>query len=246
MAAARELVTDDQAMTSSGYVAKELVLSDDHQEMVSFGPQQVDSLGRLEKKFDVLLTVLTELQVNTSQIVRNTSKNDEENHKAVPNRSSSSINPRAEDGGKATNKDVLDKYKELYDAAIEGDWKVASKFLEKHPEGITQGITNESQTVLHVAIRYGKKWNLMFIEEILKLMPQDILEHRTNVSENTPLHYAALCGHAKAAKIIVNKNPGLTQIVNRSGEVPLERALTSVTAGKRETVEYLYSVTKHE
>ncbi|KAI3912903.1 hypothetical protein MKW92_016086 [Papaver armeniacum] len=246
MAATRELVSDDQAMKSLGYAAKEIVLSDDHQEMVSLGPQQVESHRRLEAKFDVLLTVLTELKVNTSQIVRNTSKNDEQNHKAVPNPSSSSVNPLAEDGGQATNKDVLDEYKELYDAAIEGDWKVASKFLEKHPEGITKGITNESQTVLHVAIRYGKKWNLMFIEEILKLMPPHTLEHRTNVSENTTLHYAAICGHAKAAKMIVNKNPRLTQIVNRSGMVPLERALTSVTAGQRETVEYLYSVTKHE
>ncbi|KAI3872952.1 hypothetical protein MKW92_025606 [Papaver armeniacum] len=246
MAATREFVSDDQAMMSLGYAAKELVLSDDHQEIVSLGPQQVESHRRLEAKFDVLLTVLTELKVNTSQIVRNTSKNDEENHKADPNPSSSSINPLAEDGGQATNKDVLDEYKELYDAAIEGDWKVASKFLEKHPEGITKGITNESQTVLHVAIRYGKKWNLMFIEEILKLMPPHTLEHRTNVSENTTLHYAAICGHAKAAKMIVNKNPRLTQIVNRNGMVPLERALTSVTAGQRETVEYLYSVTKHE
>ncbi|KAI3879835.1 hypothetical protein MKX03_000454 [Papaver bracteatum] len=246
MAAGREFGSDDQAMMSLGYAAKEIVLSDDHQEMVSFGPHQVESHSRLEAKFDVLLTVLNELKVNTSQIVRNTSKNDEESHKAVPNPSSSSINPRAEDGGQATNKDVLDEYKELYDAAIEGDWEVASKFLEKNPEGFAKGITNDSQTVLHVAIRHGKKWNLTFIKEIVNLMPPHVLEHQTNVSLNTTLHYAAIFGYAKAAEVIVNKNPQLTQIVNGNGMVPLHRALTSVTAGQRETVKYLYSVTKHE
>ncbi|KAI3879837.1 hypothetical protein MKX03_000456 [Papaver bracteatum] len=247
MAAARELVTDDQAMMSLGYAAKEIVLRDiDHQEIVSFGPQQVESRSRLEAKFDVLLTVLNELQVNTSQIVRNTSKNDKESHKAVQNPSSSSINPRAEDGGQATNKDVLDEYEELFKAAIEGDWKVASKFLEKNPEGITKGITNDSQTVLHVAIRYGKKWNLTFIKEIVNLMPPHVLKHQTNVSLHTALHYAAIYGYAKAAEVIVNRNPQLTQIVNGNGMVPLDRALQSVTAGQRETVEYLYSVTKHE
>ncbi|KAI3940660.1 hypothetical protein MKW92_022537, partial [Papaver armeniacum] len=67
-----------------------------HQEMMLLGRQQIESLGRVEAKFDALLKVLEESQVQLSQIVNNTSgiyNNDEEKHKAVPNLSSSSTNP---------------------------------------------------------------------------------------------------------------------------------------------------------
>ncbi|KAI3850587.1 hypothetical protein MKW92_046982 [Papaver armeniacum] len=149
----------------------------------------------------------------------------------------------AEDVCQMTSKDDLDGYQELYHAAIKGDWEVASKFLEKHPEAITKVITTDSETVLHVAISDA---NLMFIEEIVKLIPSEMLEYRTEADGSTALHYAAIFGRAKAAELIVNKNLKLTQIVNRAGRVPLNSALISVTVGQRETVEYLYSVTRHE
>ncbi|KAI3957971.1 hypothetical protein MKW98_020613 [Papaver atlanticum] len=149
----------------------------------------------------------------------------------------------AEDVCQMTSKDVLDGYEELYHAAIKGDWEVASKFLEKHPEAITKVITTDSETVLHVAIADA---NLMFIEEIVKLIPPEMLEYRTEADGSTALHYAAVFGRAKAAELIVNKNLKLTQIANGAGRVPLNSALISVTAGQRETVEYLYSVTRHE
>ncbi|KAI3916498.1 hypothetical protein MKW92_007569 [Papaver armeniacum] len=149
----------------------------------------------------------------------------------------------AEDVCQMTSKDVLDGYEELYHAAIKGDWEVASKFLEKHPEAITKVITTDSETVLHVAVADA---NLMFIEEVVKLIPPEMLEYRTEADGSTALHYAAVFGRAKAAELIVKKNLKLTQIVNGAGRVPLNSALISVTAGQRETVEYLYSVTRHE
>ncbi|KAI3878825.1 hypothetical protein MKX03_014554, partial [Papaver bracteatum] len=264
-----------------------------------FHQEIIESLGRFEAKFDALLKVLVQVQANTSQIVRNTSinyENDEEKNKASPNPSSSSINPLhhsastsstlltpqedtitttaatknlaaneerpstvndnqeitqvttddridKSNGSHGMSKEVLDGYEELYEAALVGGWKVASKFLEKNPEAITKMITSESKTVLHVAMLSG---NMMFIGEIVKLMPPEILEYKTKAECYTTLHYAALFGYAKAAKMMVTKNPKLTQIVDRSGKVPLHYALTSVTAGQRETVEYLYSVTRHE
>ncbi|RZC63088.1 hypothetical protein C5167_024845 [Papaver somniferum] len=149
----------------------------------------------------------------------------------------------AEDVCQITSKDVLDGYEELYHAAIKGNWEVASKLLEKNPEAITKVITTDAETVLHVAIADA---NLIFIEEILKLIPPEMLEYRTGDDGSTALHYAAVFGRAKAAELIVNKNLKLTQIVNGAGRVPLNSALISVTAGQRETVEYLYSVTRHE
>ncbi|KAI3925869.1 hypothetical protein MKW92_009529 [Papaver armeniacum] len=275
--------------------ARELI-SDDHQAMISSGLAKVES--KLEAKFDALLKVLVESQVNTehqlSQIVNNTSKtnkNDEHKLKAAPNPSSSSstnplhhpeedatitttaateilaantertpsphnqeisevitgdhnqIEKSAEDGGQVMSTDVLDGYNELYEAAMKGDWKVASKFLEKYPEAITKVITSDSRTVLHVAICNG---NFKFTKEILKLMPAEILEYKTGVTGYTALHYAALCGYAKAAKALVNQNSKLTQIEDSSRRIPLFLAIISVTGRQRGTVEYLYSVTKHQ
>ncbi|KAI3957973.1 hypothetical protein MKW98_020615, partial [Papaver atlanticum] len=140
-------------------------------------------------------------------------------------------------------KDVLDGYKELYNAEIMGDWEVASKFLEKNPEAITKVIAIDSRTLLHVAVIQG---NLKCIKAIVERMPPEILEYKTGNDGCTALHYAAMNGHAKAAEIMVNKNPKLTQIVDRANCIQFYRALTSVVAGQRETATYLYSVTRHE
>ncbi|KAI3975238.1 hypothetical protein MKX01_039274 [Papaver californicum] len=153
------------------------------------------------------------------------------------------IETSAEDGGQLMSKHVLVEYEELRDAARKGDWKVVSKFLEKNPEAITKVIDSDAQTVLHLSM-YNP--NLKLIEEIVNLMPPEILEYKTTNHGYTALHYAAIFGYAKAAEMMVNKNPKLTQIVNRLGRVPLLGALISVSAGQRETVEYLYSVTRHE
>ncbi|KAI3916496.1 hypothetical protein MKW92_007567 [Papaver armeniacum] len=146
----------------------------------------------------------------------------------------------AEDGGQVMGKD---EYKELYNAARNSDWEVARKFLEKNPEAITKVIASDSRTVLHVAITDA---NQMFTEEIVKMMPPEILEYKTGTSGYTALHYAAMFGFVKAAKVMVDRNPRLTQILSRNKIIPLHGALNSATAGQRETVEYLYSVTRHE
>ncbi|KAI3850586.1 hypothetical protein MKW92_046981 [Papaver armeniacum] len=248
-----------------------------------FHAEIIESLGRFEAKFEVLLKVLIELQVNTSQIVRNTSitatsnyKSDEEKHKA-PNPSSSTnslhqpdlsilltpeelnittaaagtdnldvikertaavngnqeiadvipndrIEKSAEDGGQVTSKDVLDGRNDY--------WKVASNCVEKNSKAITKVKSSDTQT--------------MYVEKIMKLTPQETLEYRTGIRGYTALHCAAAYGYAKAAEVIVNKNHKTTQMVDGFRRVPLVLALESVKVGQRETVDYLYSVTRHE
>ncbi|KAI3957967.1 hypothetical protein MKW98_020609 [Papaver atlanticum] len=153
------------------------------------------------------------------------------------------IEQSAEDVCQVMSKDVFDGYEELYQAAENGDWKVARKFLKKNPEAVTKVIASDSRTALHVAIIQG---NLMFTEEIVKRMPPEVLEYKTSITGYTALHYAALCGYTKAAEILVNKNLKLTQIEDKSRRIPLVLALISVTGRQRGTVEYLYSVTRHE
>ncbi|MCL7031721.1 hypothetical protein MKW94_001915 [Papaver nudicaule] len=141
---------------------------------------------------------------------------------------------------------VWDEYNQLYEAAIAGDWDKASKYLEENPEAITKAITKHPYTVLDVAIiKITDLKDLKFVEEIVKLTPPEALEKIT-ADGVTPLHRAALHGYAKAAELIVNKNPKTTQIVSGNKNVPLENAIQTVTAGQKETVEYLYSVTRHE
>ncbi|KAI3916499.1 hypothetical protein MKW92_007570 [Papaver armeniacum] len=262
-----------------------------------FHAEIIESLGRFEAKFEVLLKVLVELQVNTSQIVRNTSitatsnyKSGEERHKA-PNPSSSTnslhqpgssdptsfscvlqfgasilltpeelnittaaagtdnldvikertaavngnqeiadvipndrIEKSAEDGGQVTSKDVLDGRNDY--------WKVASNCVEKNSKAITKVKSSDTQT--------------MYVEKIMKLTPQETLECRTGIRGYTALHCAAAYGYAKAAEVIVNKNHKTTQMVDGFRRVPLVLALESVKVGQRETVDYLYSVTRHE
>ncbi|KAI3975097.1 hypothetical protein MKX01_031077, partial [Papaver californicum] len=136
--------------------------------------------------------------------------------------------------GLVLSKDVVDGYEELYEAAENGDWKVASKFLKKNPEAITKVIASDSRTVLHVAIIQG---NLMFTEEIVNRMPLEILEYKTSNTGYKALHYAALCGYTKAAEVLVKKNLKLTQIEDKSGRIPLVLALISVTGRQRGTVD---------
>ncbi|RZC44338.1 hypothetical protein C5167_037287 [Papaver somniferum] len=150
-----------------------------------------------------------------------------------------------EEGSQVVNEYVLDGYEQLYEAAVNGDWDEASKFLEENPEAITKAITNNLHTALHIAV--FRMVDLMFVREIIKLMPLEALEKKT-ADGLTSLHLAALYGYTKAAELIVTKNPKTTQILSEDEYelVPLESAIRTVTVGQKETVEYLYSVTRHE
>ncbi|KAI3980200.1 hypothetical protein MKX01_033341 [Papaver californicum] len=142
-----------------------------------------------------------------------------------------------------SKKYVLDGYKQLYDAASDGDWEKASKFFQNDPHAIREVITEELETPLYIAI--GKN-HVVFIDEIVRLMPPDVLEYKKRKSEFTALHLAIQYGNLKAAEMMVKKNHKLTQIRNRDGRVPLALALMYTTGAQKEIVEYLYSVTRDE
>ncbi|KAI3830625.1 hypothetical protein MKX03_016457 [Papaver bracteatum] len=148
------------------------------------------------------------------------------------------------DGHKVMSKKyVLDGYKQLYSAACDGDWEKASKFFKNYPQAIREVITEELETPLHIAL--GKN-HLVFIEEIIRLMPPEVLEFKKKNSEFTALHLAIKYGNFKAAEMMVKKNQKLTQIRNSDGRVPLAYALAYTTGAQKEIVEYLYSVTNDE
>ncbi|KAI3963526.1 hypothetical protein MKW92_025726 [Papaver armeniacum] len=131
---------------------------------------------------------------------------------------------------------------ELKHAAWEHNWESIKSFLDKNPEAITHAITNDSTTIMHSAM--SLPYNKIMVEETVKLMPPKALAYKTSDNGFTALHMAAKNGFTKAAVLMVCKNHKLTQIRDKKGMVPLEVALHHVTAGQKEIVRYLYSVTQ--
>ncbi|KAI3933848.1 hypothetical protein MKX01_028174, partial [Papaver californicum] len=147
-----------------------------------------------------------------------------------------------EKGAQVINKnDVLDGYEPLYDAAVKGDWEKANEFFNKNPNAKTEAISVDSETALHIAVINDR---LKFVEKIVESMPSEALAYTTKRRGNTALHFAAIHGCRKVAEVLVSKNQYLPQIRDKKRRIPLEVALLSVVAGQKETVEYLYSVTK--
>ncbi|XP_026437589.1 uncharacterized protein LOC113335768 isoform X2 [Papaver somniferum] len=142
-----------------------------------------------------------------------------------------------------SKKYVLDGCNQLYNAAADGDWEKANKFFQNDPQAIREVITEELETPLCIAVR---KNHVIFIEEIVRLMPPEVLEYKIKNSNFTALHLAIQYGNLKATEMMVKKNRKLTQIRNRDGRVPLAFALLYTTGAQKPIVDYLYSVTRDE
>ncbi|XP_026457067.1 uncharacterized protein LOC113357815 isoform X2 [Papaver somniferum] len=243
--AASDNLTANMERPSTVYDNQEItqVINDDHNDQVEESAEdggQVMSTDVLDGYKELHKAAATKGRWDMARILFLMRKKNKPSQDPSP--SFDPLHKLAEDGGQVMNTDVLDGYKEVYEAATKGDWHTASKFLEKNPEAVTKVITSDSRTVLHVAICTG---NLVFTKEIVKLMPPEVLEYKTSITGATALHYAAVCGYAKAARVLVNKNSKLIQIEDRFKRIPLHLALISATGRQRGTVEYLYSETRH-
>lgn len=102
-----------------------------------------------------------------------------------------------------SKKYVLDRYEQLYYAAYDGDWEKASEFFENNPKAIREVITEELETALHIAVHRN---HLVFIEEIVRFIPPEVLEYKARCYESTALHFAVMYGNLKAAELMVKKN----------------------------------------
>lgn len=110
---------------------------------------------------------------------------------------------------------------------------------------MTAIISVHGSTALHVAATYGQS---EFVEKIAHLMPVDALAIQ-NLYGMTALHLIAGSGTVKAAKVLVEKKPSLTQIVNERQETPLEflcSTMPLISSREREMLWYLCRVTKDE
>ncbi|KAI3930822.1 hypothetical protein MKX01_037268, partial [Papaver californicum] len=130
-------------------------------------------------------------------------------------------------------------------AALKGDWLTAKRILKADSNAITAKITMNDETVLHVA---AASRHSLFVEKLVKLMPSDALTLK-NCEGEIMLHVVAAAGIIRPAKVMVNKNPDLTQIRDASGWVPLVTAVYTANPleeKSKKMVHYLCSVTRDE
>ncbi|KAJ0807601.1 putative ankyrin repeat-containing domain, PGG domain, ankyrin repeat-containing domain superfamily [Helianthus annuus] len=126
----------------------------------------------------------------------------------------------------------------LYEAAIEGDWKAAEPILDEHPDVICFAITENYDTLLHIAAS-AESTNAVvkFVTKLVQLMESEDLELQ-NQNYNTALSLAAAAGNVKTAMIMVEKNPGLPEIPGNNRAMPL---YTAALFEKPLMVRYLYN-----
>ncbi|KAJ0922916.1 putative ankyrin repeat-containing domain-containing protein [Helianthus annuus] len=125
----------------------------------------------------------------------------------------------------------------LYEAATKGDWKAAKPILDEHPDVIRFAITENYDTLLHIAAS-AESTNVVeeFVTKLVQLMESEDLELQ-NQNYNTALSLAAAAGNVKTAMIMVEKNPGLPEIPGNNRAMPL---YTAALFEKPLMVRYLY------
>lgn len=96
------------------------------------------------------------------------------------------------------------QYAELYIAAMQGQCEA----IEWHRDIISQRITAQGETALHIAALAKQR---RFVEELTNKLSREDLE-TGNINENIALCYAAAAGDINIAKVMINKNRNLANI----------------------------------
>nr|GLL49114.1 ankyrin repeat-containing protein NPR4-like [Ipomoea trifida] len=128
------------------------------------------------------------------------------------------------------------KCKDLYHAAINGDWKTAEGILRDTPNyDARYSITTRKDTILHVAALGG---NTLFLRKIVKMLKSSDLEVK-NEYGRTAFYNAVVSGVVENAKCMIDKNKSLPSI--RYGEItPIHQAALQ---RHKDMVSYLHTVT---
>lgn len=112
-------------------------------------------------------------------------------------------------------------------------------FVGAHPGIVTQRISADGQTPLHVAVFYQHEMVVtMLVDRVSR-------EHLGVRDENgqTPLHYSAINGNINIAKCMIRGYRDLANFDNRRGEIP---AVLACRHGDREMTLFLCNHTSME
>ncbi|XP_031269052.1 protein ACCELERATED CELL DEATH 6-like [Pistacia vera] len=133
------------------------------------------------------------------------------------------------------------KYRSLYKAVQENDWKGVNDFITKDPAVLTAKIkVYIEETVIHVITQNldAPFWPL---EKLASMAGPELLERLTDEYGRTPIFHAAKCGNTKAAIAFVHKNKELPNLKDSEGLLPIHQA---ASRGHKETTQYLLSMTR--
>ncbi|KAL8123806.1 uncharacterized protein LOC141718370 [Apium graveolens] len=132
----------------------------------------------------------------------------------------------------------------IYKAAIEGDWETAEGIFKKEKKDLNGYITYYKETTLQIAVGTNSCHHFVeqLVERIMEVGGPEMLQTANCLGDHA-LHYAAKAGNTTAARLLVEKDPELTQIPNPSGHTAL---MVAPWYGQRETLCYLLEVTKDE
>ncbi|WMV30589.1 hypothetical protein MTR67_023974 [Solanum verrucosum] len=116
-------------------------------------------------------------------------------------------------------------YLPLFRALLSRDWEKAETFLNAHGGANIASINIQLQTALHLAVGVkSENGNTNFIEKLVaSIENSEDLAIRDCFGE-TALHYAARFGNLDAAKILVDRYPGLPYIGTTDGLYPIHHA----------------------
>ncbi|KAG2663316.1 hypothetical protein I3760_16G023100, partial [Carya illinoinensis] len=129
----------------------------------------------------------------------------------------------------------------LLRAALVGDWKAAKAFIQSHPNSVIAPLTEDRDTVLHVAVA-AKRTN--FVKGLVGLMePEELAMKASNGF--TALYFAAQSEIVTIAEVMVKKNNNLP-LKHPNDEIELLPLYQAILTGNRDMVSYLYSVTPVE
>ncbi|XP_059436367.1 uncharacterized protein LOC132169333 [Corylus avellana] len=114
----------------------------------------------------------------------------------------------------------LDTSIRLYQAALKGDWEDAEALFEKYSDVFGRPITEENETVLHIAVAAERP---AFVKVLVKRMSSDEIALQSK-NGNTALCFAAGSGIVLIAKEMVEVNKKLPLIRGIDGKTPLYMA----------------------
>ncbi|KAJ9550929.1 hypothetical protein OSB04_014974 [Centaurea solstitialis] len=116
------------------------------------------------------------------------------------------------------NNITIEHKKKLFKATMEGRWREAGPILEGYNHAATEAITDDGNTMLHLAVETGKN---DFVKRLLDFIDDGKKIEKKNSDGRTALHVAAIVGNTDAVKLLLEKNKGLVGIADHKATVPL-------------------------
>ena len=104
-------------------------------------------------------------------------------------------------------------------AVLFNNVKVVDLLAEKYPESLSV-TDNLGRTALHVAANHGR-------QEIASRLLQHCNRFVQDHLGNSPLHEACLEGHMEVVRMLMNADPTMANVPNRSGCSPVDLAVAS-------------------